>query len=142
MSKYSEALEILRNENLKDLGACYGVLSKTLNDIHFVNFDILQEAIEKAEKYDEENITYKKKFEAQLKYIAEITRENEKLREVSTSAGTLKLMEIDKKIIDENQILKEVTYYADYDSQNNWQTEIKVKDNKIISIRKRKIIYY
>ncbi|MCQ2276382.1 MAG: hypothetical protein MJZ87_05525 [Bacteroidales bacterium] len=37
---------------------------------------------------------------------------------------------------------KEVTYYADYDSQNNWQTEIKVKDNKIISIRKRKIIYY
>lgn len=37
---------------------------------------------------------------------------------------------------------KEVTFFADYDSQNNWQTEIKVKDNQIISIRKRKIIYY
>ena len=37
---------------------------------------------------------------------------------------------------------KEVRQYRDYDQHNNWQTEIKIKDNKIISIRKRQIIYY
>lgn len=37
---------------------------------------------------------------------------------------------------------KEVSYYSDFDNQNNWQTEVKVKNNQIITIRKRKIIYY
>lgn len=37
---------------------------------------------------------------------------------------------------------KETTFYFNYDQHNNWQTEIKVKDNQIISIRKRKLIYY
>jgi len=37
---------------------------------------------------------------------------------------------------------KEIHYFADYDQFNNWQTEYLVKSNKIISVRKRKIIYY
>lgn len=37
---------------------------------------------------------------------------------------------------------RETTLYFNYDKNNNWQTEVKVKDNQIISIRKRKIIYY
>ena len=48
------------------------------------------------------------------------------------------------KTIYEDKIhhLKEIHYFTDYDSQKNWQTEYLVKDNKIISIRKRQIIYY
>ncbi len=48
------------------------------------------------------------------------------------------------KTIYEDKIhrLKEVTHYFDFDDQNNWQTEVKVQDNRIKSIRKRKIIYY
>lgn len=38
--------------------------------------------------------------------------------------------------------LKEFHFFANYDKFNNWQTEYLVKNNKLISIRKRQIIYY
>lgn len=37
---------------------------------------------------------------------------------------------------------RETWLYADYDRQKNWQTEIRLRDNRIISVRKRKITYY
>lgn len=37
---------------------------------------------------------------------------------------------------------KESHLFSDYDKQMNWQTECVVRDNQIISIRKRQIIYY
>ena len=48
------------------------------------------------------------------------------------------------KTIYEDKIhnVKEHTFYFDFDSQNNWQTEVKAIDNKIYSVRKRNIIYY
>lgn len=48
------------------------------------------------------------------------------------------------KTIYEDKIhhVKEFSYYSNYDSQLNWQTEIKIVDNQIISVRNRKIIYY
>ncbi len=48
------------------------------------------------------------------------------------------------KIIYEDKLHRhrEVSYYFDFDEQNNWQTEVKTQNDKIISIRKRKIIYY
>ncbi len=38
--------------------------------------------------------------------------------------------------------LKETHYYFDHDRYCNWQTEALVRDQQIISIRKRQIIYY
>ena len=38
--------------------------------------------------------------------------------------------------------IREYTFYFDFDDQDNWQTEVKAVDNRIVSIRKRKIIYY
>ena len=38
--------------------------------------------------------------------------------------------------------LRETHYYFGHDRYNNWQTEALVRDNKILSIRKRQIIYY
>lgn len=38
--------------------------------------------------------------------------------------------------------IRETSYYSDFDSLNNWQTEIRVRDRKIITVRKRTIIYY
>lgn len=48
------------------------------------------------------------------------------------------------KTIYEDKIhhLKETHYYFDHDRYCNWQTEVLVCDNQIISIRKRQIIYY
>ncbi len=37
---------------------------------------------------------------------------------------------------------KETHYFTDYDSFNNWQTEICVQNNQISFIRKRNLIYY
>lgn len=38
--------------------------------------------------------------------------------------------------------LKETKLYSNHDEQHNWQLEILVRDNQIISARTRKIIYY
>lgn len=48
------------------------------------------------------------------------------------------------KTIYEDKIhhLKETHYYFDHDRYCNWQIEVLVRDNQIISIRKRQIIYY
>ena len=48
------------------------------------------------------------------------------------------------KTIYEDKIhhLKETHYYFDHDRYCNWQTEVLVRDNQIMSIRKRQIIYY
>lgn len=48
------------------------------------------------------------------------------------------------KTIYEDKIhhLKETHYFFDHDRYCNWQTEALVRDNQIVSIRKRQIIYY
>lgn len=48
------------------------------------------------------------------------------------------------KTIYEDKIhhIKEFNYYSNFDNQNNWQREIKVVDNQIVSVRNRKLIYY
>lgn len=48
------------------------------------------------------------------------------------------------KIIYEDRIhhIKEIKTYPEHDDQYNWTLELKVVDNQITSIRKRKIIYY
>lgn len=48
------------------------------------------------------------------------------------------------KTIYEDKIhhMKEISNYSNYDALHNWQTEIKVVGDQIISVRKRKLIYY
>lgn len=69
MSKYSEA---------------FNLLTPVVFEYQDKAYNVMLEAIHKAEKYDSENITYKKKFEAQLKYIAEVTEKAEKYDEIMT----------------------------------------------------------
>ena len=83
MSKYDEALEdIYRNgvfiSDCDALGKQHPtyISPETKKSIQ-EQCNILKEAVHKAEKYDNENVTYKNKFEAQLKYIADLNQENE-----------------------------------------------------------------
>lgn len=48
------------------------------------------------------------------------------------------------KTIYEDKIhhLKETKLYFDYDEQNNWRTEVTLRNNQVFSIRTRRIIYY
>lgn len=48
------------------------------------------------------------------------------------------------KTIYEDKIhhVKETSLYSNYDEQNNWLMEVKVRNNRILSIRTRRIIYY
>lgn len=49
-----------------------------------------------------------------------------------------------KKTIYEDRVhhQKETRLYFDYDEQKNWRMEVVVVDNRIITVRKRQIIYY
>ena len=101
MSKYSEVVERILNDITIVKGDDHIVVD---GFVYKKDFEVIKAAIYKAEKYDNENITYKKKFEAQLKYIAEVTEKAEKYDEIMK--GNVVLKRIDE-LQEENQRLKE-----------------------------------